>query len=254
MNKTSPKNKEAGWFGFTPTDADAKKKLVADVFASVADNYDLMNDLMSGGIHRLWKNRLIRLMQPRSTRRLLDVAGGTGDIAFRYRAKAGPEADITVCDINPEMLRVGQDRAVDRGYLKGFAWVEGNAECLPFDDNAFHLYSISFGLRNVPKIDDALEDAHRVLKPGGRFFCLEFSRVNNDALRWIYDRYSFSVIPKIGEMVADDRDSYQYLVESIRQFPPQAELARRMEQAGFEDVKVINLSGGIAAIHIGHKY
>ena len=254
MKKSYAKNKEAGWFGFTQTDAAQKKKLVGDVFASVADSYDVMNDLMSGGVHRLWKNRLIRLMQPRANRRLLDVAGGTGDIAFRYRDKVGDDADITVCDINPEMLRVGQDRAADRGYLSGINWVEGNAESLPFDDNNFHLYSISFGLRNVPKIDDALEDAYRVLKPGGRFFCLEFSRVNNDVLRKIYDAYSFSVIPKIGEVVAKDRASYQYLVESIRQFPPQEELRQRLEQAGFEDTKVINLTGGIAAIHIGNKY
>lgn len=254
MSTAHKKNKEADWFGYKKTDADQKKKLVGKVFANVADKYDLMNDLMSGGIHRVWKNRLIGLMQPRASRRLLDVAGGTGDIAFRYRAKAGPDADITVCDINPAMLRVGQDRAVDRGYLSGINWVEGNAEKLPFDDNSFQVYSISFGLRNVPKIDDALEDAYRVLAPGGRFFCLEFSRVNNDKLRWLYDRYSFSVIPKIGELVASDRDSYQYLVESIRQFPPQDELKSRMEQAGFEDVRVINLSGGIAAIHIGYKY
>lgn len=254
MTAYKHKNKEADWFGFKKTDADQKKKLVLDVFASVADNYDVMNDLMSGGIHRLWKNRLITLMQPRPTRRLLDVAGGTGDIAFRYRAKAGDDADITVCDINPEMLRVGQDRAADRGYLRGITWVEGNAENLPFEDNSFHLYSISFGLRNVPRIDNALEDAYRVLKPGGRFFCLEFSRVNNDALRKIYDAYSFNVIPRIGELVAKDRDSYQYLVESIRQFPPQEELRQRMQDAGFEDTKVINLTGGIAAIHIGHKY
>lgn len=254
MTQQRHKNKEAAWFGFTKTNADQKKKLVEDVFASVADRYDLMNDLMSGGIHRIWKNRLITLMQPRASRTLLDVAGGTGDIAFRYRDKAGPDAKITVCDINPAMLRVGQDRAVDRGYLTGIDWVEGNAEKLPFDDNSFHIYSISFGLRNVPRIDDALEDAYRVLAPGGRFFCLEFSRVNNDALRWLYDRFSFSVIPKLGELIAKDRDSYQYLVESIRQFPPQDELKSRMETAGFEDVRVINLSGGIAAIHIGYKY
>ncbi len=254
MTKTQKKNKEAEWFGYTKTDAEQKKKLVGDVFANVADKYDLMNDLMSGGIHRIWKNRLIGMMQPRASRKLLDVAGGTGDIAFRYRAKAGPDADITVCDINPAMLRVGQDRAVDRGYLSGINWVEGNAEELPFEDNSFHVYSISFGLRNVPRIDNALEDAYRVLMPGGRFFCMEFSRVNNDKLRWLYDRYSFAVIPKIGQLVASDRDSYQYLVESIRQFPPQDELKSRMETAGFEDVRVINLSGGIAAIHIGYKY
>lgn len=250
---TTAKNKESQWFGYKKLQGEDKKRLVEQVFDSVADRYDLMNDLMSGGIHRLWKNRFVGLMHPRATRKLLDVAGGTGDIAFRYRAKAGDDAQITVCDINKEMLRVGKDRAIDRGYLKGFDWVHGNAEALPFDDNSYHLYSISFGLRNVPKIDDALEEAFRVLKPGGQFFCLEFSRVNNDTLRRIYDEYSFRIIPKVGELVTKDRDSYQYLVESIRQFPPQQELAGRMENAGFEQVRVINLSGGIAAIHIGAK-
>jgi demethylmenaquinone methyltransferase/2-methoxy-6-polyprenyl-1,4-benzoquinol methylase len=192
-------------------------------------------------------------MQPRASRKLLDVAGGTGDIAFRYRAKAGADAEITVCDINREMLKVGQDRAIDRGYLQGFTWVEGNAEKLPFADNSFDLYTISFGLRNVPKIDDALEEAYRVLKPGGQFFCLEFSHVGNAALRKAYDAFSFHIIPRIGDIVTKDRDSYQYLVESIRQFPKQEELKSRMEDAGFELTRVINLTGGIAAIHTGTK-
>lgn len=247
------KNKEAEWFGYKKVKSGTKSKLVEDVFDSVADRYDIMNDLMSGGIHRLWKNKFVNLMHPSPHRSLLDVAGGTGDIAFRYRARAGENAAITVCDINKEMLKVGQNRAIDRGYLSGITWVHGNAEKLPFDDNAFHLYSISFGLRNVPKIDDALSEAYRVLKPGGQFFCLEFSRVKNNTFRKIYDEYSFRLIPKIGEMVTNDRDSYQYLVESIRQFPPQEELASRMEQAGFEQVRGINLSGGIAAIHTGVK-
>jgi demethylmenaquinone methyltransferase/2-methoxy-6-polyprenyl-1,4-benzoquinol methylase len=248
------KNKEQEWFGYRRVKPGEKKRLVEDVFSSVADNYDLMNDLMSGGIHRIWKNRFVGLMHPRAGKTLLDVAGGTGDIAFRYRQKAGRDARITVCDINPDMLRVGQDRAVDRGYVSGFDWVEGNAEDLPFDDRSFNLYSISFGLRNVPKIDDALHEAYRVLKPGGQFFCMEFSHVENAVLKKIYDTYSFKVIPAIGEVIAKDRDSYQYLAESIRQFPPQAELAARMVTAGFEDVRVINLSGGIAAIHIGTRY
>ena len=253
MATENSKNKESQWFGFKKVDPAAKSRLVETVFDSVASRYDLMNDLMSGGIHRLWKRRFVSLMRPSPAKHLLDVAGGTGDIAFRYREQAGASAKITVCDINKEMLKVGQSRAVDRGYLNGFNWVHGNAEKVPFDDNAFHLYSISFGLRNVPKIDDALNDAYRVLKPGGQFFCLEFSRVNNEHLRKIYDEYSFRMIPKIGELVTKDRDSYQYLVESIRQFPPQAELATRMEDAGFEQVRVINLSGGIAAIHVGNK-
>lgn len=246
-------NKEKDWFGYKKVNPSDKTKLVEGVFDNVASRYDLMNDLMSGGIHRLWKNRFVQMMHPRANRKLLDVAGGTGDIAFRYRKAAGDSAKITVCDINKEMLKVGRDRAIDRGYLKGFDWVEGNAESLPFDDREFHLYSIAFGLRNVTHIDNALADAYRVLKPGGQFFCLEFSHLKNAALQKVYDEYSFHIIPKIGEIVAKDRDSYQYLVESIRQFPKQAELSARLETAGFENVKVVNLSGGIAAIHIGNK-
>lgn len=247
------KNRESGWFGYKKIDPSEKTGLVLEVFDSVADKYDLMNDLMSGGVHRLWKNRFVRLMRPHPEKKLLDVAGGTGDIAFRYRKAAGDKAEITVCDINREMLRVGRNRATDRGYISGFDWVEGNAEKLPFDDRSHHIYSISFGLRNVAKIDDALNEACRVLKPGGRFFCLEFSHVDNALLRRAYDAFSFRVIPAIGEFVANDRDSYQYLAESIRQFPKQAELARRMKQAGFDKTEVTNLSGGIAAIHIGTK-
>ncbi len=258
------KNKESQWFGYKRVKPDEKARLVETVFDSVASRYDLMNDLMSGGIHRLWKNRLVAMLRPSASKLLLDVAGGTGDIAFRYRqqlrcninggeAAAGDKTHITICDINKEMLDVGKDRAINRGYLKGFKWVVGNAESLPFADNSYHLYTISFGLRNVPKIDDALEEAYRVLKPGGQFFCLEFSQVTNPALRKIYDEYSFRVIPKIGEVIANDRNSYQYLVESIRQFPNQTELAARMKKAGFEKVRYINLSGGIAAIHTGIK-
>lgn len=248
------KNRESGWFGYKKVDPSKKTGLVLDVFDSVADKYDLMNDLMSGGVHRLWKNKFVRLMRAHPDKKLLDVAGGTGDIAFRYRKAAGDSAGITVCDINKEMLRVGRNRAIDRGYLSGFEWVEGNAESLPFDDRSYHLYSISFGLRNVTKIDDALSEACRVLKPGGRFFCMEFSHVDNAILRKAYDAFSFKVIPAIGEMVANDRESYQYLAESIRQFPKQAALAKRIEEAGFDKVEVINLTGGIAAIHIGTKF
>lgn len=253
MATTKSKNKESQWFGFKKVDAAEKMRLVGDVFSSVADRYDLMNDLMSGGIHRLWKNKFVSMLRPAPRKTLLDVAGGTGDIAFRYRARGGDDAKVTVCDINPDMLRVGQDRALDRGYVSGFEWTLGNAESLPFKDNQYDLYTISFGLRNVPKIDDALAEAFRVLKPGGQFFCLEFSRVENDFLRNAYDAYSERVIPLLGDMVANDRDSYQYLVESIRQFPPQEELAERMRDAGFEKVKYTNLSGGISAIHTGLK-
>jgi len=254
MAQQGAKNRESGWFGYKKVKPDEKTRMVENVFDSVASRYDLMNDLMSGGIHRLWKNRFVQLMHPQARRTLLDVAGGTGDIAFRYRKMAGENAKITVFDLNREMLKVGKDRALDRGYLKGFEWVAGNAESLPFESRKFHAYSIAFGLRNVTHIDDALSEAFRVLKPGGQFFCLEFSHVKNAALRKAYDAWSFNVIPKIGETVAKDRDSYQYLVESIRQFPKQAELKERMEEAGFEKVRVINLSGGIAAIHIGNKF
>jgi demethylmenaquinone methyltransferase/2-methoxy-6-polyprenyl-1,4-benzoquinol methylase len=251
--RSKSKNKESQWFGYKQVKQGEKARLVESVFDSVASRYDLMNDVMSGGIHRLWKNKLIAMLHPSTNKTLLDVAGGTGDIAFRYRQRAGDKAQITVCDINKEMLTVGQDRAINRGYLKGFEWVVGNAESLPFADNSYHLYTISFGLRNVPKIDDALEEAYRVLKPGGQFFCLEFSQVTNPTFRKIYDEYSFRLIPKIGALVAKDRNSYQYLVESIRQFPKQAELAARMKKAGFEQVRFVNLSGGIAAIHTGVK-
>jgi demethylmenaquinone methyltransferase/2-methoxy-6-polyprenyl-1,4-benzoquinol methylase len=247
------KNKESQWFGYQKVDPAEKTRRVVGVFDSVADRYDLMNDLMSAGIHRIWKNKFVRLMHPSPRKRLLDVAGGTGDIAFRYRKQAGKDARITVFDLNHEMLGVGQKRAIDRGYLSGFEWVEGNAEKLPFADRQYDLYSISFGLRNVTRIDDALAEAYRVLKPGGQFFCLEFSQVKNDALRKLYDLYSFNVLPTIGEIVAKDRDSYQYLSESIRQFPAREALAKRMEAVGFEQVRVITLSAGIAAIHVGAK-
>ncbi len=247
------KNPESTWFGDRPVDADSKAGLVRDVFDSVAEKYDLMNDLMSGGVHRVWKDRLIRMIRPRPDLDYLDVAGGTGDIAFRLHKAAGGRARITVCDINPAMLEVGRARALNRGLLSGLSWVEGNAERLPFTDNSQDVYTIAFGLRNVTRIDTALADAYRVLRPGGRFYCLEFSRVEDPALAKAYAAWSRHVIPRLGGMVAQDRGSYQYLVESIRRFPPQAELARRMEEAGFSAVNFTNLSFGIAAIHAGLK-
>jgi demethylmenaquinone methyltransferase/2-methoxy-6-polyprenyl-1,4-benzoquinol methylase len=211
-----------------------------------------MNDLMSAGVHRLWKATLVRQVAPRPGERFLDVAGGTGDVAFRLLEAAGGAtqgAHITVCDINAAMLSVGRDRALDRGLLHGLAWITGDAERLPVPAASFDCYTIAFGLRNVTRIDKALAEARRVLKPGGRFFCLEFSRVNAPLLGQIYDAYSFNVLPAIGELVAGDRPAYQYLVESIRRFPPQEELLRMMAAAGLEHGKVRNLSGGIAAIH-----
>jgi len=244
-------------FGYRRVPASARDGLVRGVFDSVARRYDLMNDLMSGGIHRLWKAALIDMVAPRPGMHLLDVAGGTGDIAFRFLARtakraadhADNEARVTVCDINPSMLSVGRDRALDRGIARGIEWVCGTAEALPLPDMSADAYTIAFGLRNVTHIDKALAEARRVLKPGGRFFCLEFSRVAVPFLGELYDRYSFNVVPLIGEVVAGDRASYRYLVESIRKFPPQDALARRVEAAGLERVAWRNLSGGIAAIH-----
>lgn len=245
-------NPEKEWFGERKVSAEEKTKLVHGVFDSVADKYDLMNDLMSGGIHRIWKEKLIRQIRPRNDLKYFDVAGGTGDIAFRIK-KAAPRADITLCDLTEEMLSVGRDRAIDKGWLNGFEWITGNAESLPFEDNSFNVYTISFGLRNVTHIDTALKEAYRVLKPGGRFYCLEFSRVNDTMLRKLYDMYSYNVIPQIGQIVTKDRDSYQYLVESIRKFPPQEELAARMKEAGFENARFRNMTFGVVAIHSGWK-
>lgn len=244
---------EARWFGFREVDPRTKAPMVRQVFDSVATNYDLMNDLMSGGIHRLWKSDLIELIRPRPGMTLLDVAGGTGDISFRFLEAAGGPAQAFVCDINEKMILVGRDRAVDRGVLSGVDWIVGDAETLPLKSRSVDVYTIAFGLRNVTRIDAALAEARRVLRPGGRFFCLEFSRVVLPVLRDVYDRYSFTVLPRLGQMVAGDREAYQYLVESIRQFPDQRSLVGRIEAAGFGQVRYRNLTGGIAAIHSGWR-
>ncbi|MCB9983234.1 MAG: bifunctional demethylmenaquinone methyltransferase/2-methoxy-6-polyprenyl-1,4-benzoquinol methylase UbiE [Rhodospirillales bacterium] len=245
-------NPESTQFGERQVTPEEKTGLVRGVFDSVAENYDIMNDLMSGGLHRLWKDTFVRRIRPKPGQRFLDVAGGTGDIAFRIKKKA-PESDITVFDLNPNMLEVGRDRAIDRGWLSDFEWVTGNAANLPFEDNSFDVYTIAFGLRNVTLIDEALREAARVLKPGGRFFCLEFSHVRDPLLAKAYDLYSYNVIPRIGAAVAKDKDSYQYLVESIRKFPTQENLQARMESAGLKNCSFSNLSGGIVAIHHGAK-
>lgn len=239
-------------FGFQAVSADEKTERVRDVFSGVAAKYDVMNDFMSGGIHRLWKRAFVRRINPQKHHTILDVGGGTGDISFlMYKASKG--ADITVSDINPEMLKVGQARAADRGLIGKLKWQEINAEEIPHEDNTFDVYTIAFALRNVTHIDKALREAYRVLKPGGRFFCLEFSKPAYEPLRKIYDVYSFKVIPKIGGFIANDTESYQYLVESIRQFPHQQGLKIKLEDAGFKKVSFENLTGGIAAIHTGVK-
>ena len=234
-------------FGFREVPTGDKARLVRGVFDSVAGRYDLMNDLMSLGIHRLWKSALIDWLAPRPGMHLLDVAGGTGDIAFRYLERGGGR--VTVCDLTEEMVSVGRDRALDRGIVDGIEWTVGDAEALPLADAAADAYTIAFGLRNVTHIERALAEARRVLKPGGHFLCLEFSRLVLPVLEPLYDKYSFSVLPALGEAVVGDRESYEYLAESIRRFPPQDELVERIEAAGLALVKYRNLSGGIAAIH-----
>lgn len=242
-------------FGFRDVPAGQKEGLVREVFNSVAGQYDLMNDLMSGGVHRLWKNTMVDWLNPQPGWRALDVAGGTGDIAFRIanaaRARGG-EAEVVVCDINAEMLREGVRRAEEKGE-GAIRWINGDAESLPVPDSHFDAYTIAFGIRNVTHIEKALEEARRVLKPGGRFLCLEFSQVQVPGLDAVYDKFSFSVLPRLGEIITGNGGAYRYLVESIRRFPPQAKFARMIEKAGLSNVKVRNLTGGIAALHSAWK-
>ncbi|XP_045171678.2 2-methoxy-6-polyprenyl-1,4-benzoquinol methylase, mitochondrial-like [Mercenaria mercenaria] len=287
-------------FGFeTVTEAEKEEK-VYSVFKNVADKYDLMNDAMSVGVHRLWKDAFIRRLAPRPGTKLLDVAGGTGDIAFRFLKYANslsesggadfdvsiprnvtanvymdpaedtssnsdtsddsellgnrvPASHVTVCDINQSMLDVGMARALDAGIYSGMSWLQGNAECLPVEDNSYDAYTIAFGIRNCTHIDKVVEEAYRVLKPGGRFMCLEFSRVPNPVIRSVYDEYSFQVIPVMGQLLAADWKSYQYLVESIRQFPSQEDFKALIESCGFKAVTYENLTFGVVAIHSGFK-
>lgn len=238
-------------FGFKSVNIDEKQGMVNQVFAKTAKNYDLMNDVLTGGIHRLWKDDFINwLAPPKGDKpyKLLDVAGGTGDITERV-IQISDKAHAIICDISPEMLEEGKKRAEKRGLENHITFVEGNAEKLPFTDKSFDAYTIAFGIRNVTDIDQALKEAYRVLKPGGRFLCLEFSEVQTPILDKIYDLYSFNVMPKLGEIVAGNKDSYEYLVESIRRFPDQEKFTDMIKKAGFDQVKHRNLTGGIAAIH-----
>ena len=234
-------------FGFRSVGVGEKAGLVREVFKSVAGRYDLMNDLMSLGIHRLWKSALLDWFAPQPETLLLDVAGGTGDIAVGYRTRGG--GPVVVCDINQAMIDTGRTRAAARGQTAGISWLCGDAEALPIPDHSIDAYTIAFGLRNVTKIDEALAEARRVLRPGGRFLCLEFSRPAIGAIDPAYDFYSFKILPEIGHWVAGDRESYAYLVESIRRFPNQEALKKQMAVAGLERISHRDLSGGIAAIH-----
>jgi demethylmenaquinone methyltransferase/2-methoxy-6-polyprenyl-1,4-benzoquinol methylase len=239
-------------FGFTEVPEHEKAGRVQGVFGSVASKYDVMNDAMSMGIHRIWKDAMMDWLAPRPNTRLLDVAGGTGDISFRYLKRAG-QAHATVCDLTEPMLIAGRQRAEADSMADSLDWVVGGAMALPFDDNTFDVYTISFGIRNVTRPQEALNEAYRVLKPGGRLMVLEFSQIPNDMMQKVYDLYSFNIIPKLGQVIANDRDSYQYLVESIRKFPDQDTFLNMVKQAGFENAKYRNLTMGIACLHSGWK-
>jgi demethylmenaquinone methyltransferase/2-methoxy-6-polyprenyl-1,4-benzoquinol methylase len=236
-------------FGFEEVSPDEKTARVGSVFSRVARRYDLMNDLMSGGMHRHWKDMFVRRVRPRPGEAILDMAGGTGDVAFRL-ARHG--AKVTVSDINPDMLGVGEERARSRR-IDGLSWSVQNAEALSFADRSFDAYTIAFGIRNVTHIEQALAEAHRVLKLGGRFFCLEFSTITWPGFATLYESYSMNVVPKIGKAVARDEESYRYLVESIRRFPPMERFRGMVEKAGFPQTKVEPILGGLVAIHSGWK-
>jgi demethylmenaquinone methyltransferase/2-methoxy-6-polyprenyl-1,4-benzoquinol methylase len=242
-------------FGFSAVPLPEKQPRVDRVFRSVAARYDLMNDLMSGGLHRLWKDQFVAQVHPSKTRpfRHLDVAGGTGDIGFRVAKAGGPKTQVTLLDINPDMLAVGKARTAKNGLGDKLTFIEANAESLPFPDNEFDAYTIAFGIRNVPRIDVALNEAFRVLRRGGHFLCLEFSQVDVAALDRIYEAYSFRAIPAIGKLVTGDSEAYRYLVESIRKFPSAEDFRGMIEQAGFARASYTKLSGGIVAIHSGWK-
>ncbi len=246
MTDSSPKTAS---FGYEEIPEDEKIARVGAVFSGVARKYDIMNDAMSGGMHRLWKDRFVRRVKPRSGERILDMAGGTGDIAFRM---ADSGAEITVSDINQDMLDVGLERAVKRG-LGDFVWSCQNAEELSFADRSFDAYTIAFGIRNVTHIDRALAEAYRVLKHGGRFFCLEFSTTEWPGFKDVYDTYSHRLVPRIGKAIAGDEDSYRYLIESIRRFPPMPAFEAMIRDAGFVQTKVEPIMGGLVAIHSGWK-
>ncbi len=243
-------------FGFESVDKDKKASLVHDVFESVASKYDIMNDVMSGGLHRIWKNKTISMIAPFDGAKLLDVAGGTGDISFRFIRKAkklNVKTEVTISDINDYMLEEGRARAIDDNIIEGVKWQVADAEKLPFKDESYDFLTIAFGIRNVTDKDQALKEFYRVLKVGGRFVCLEFSNVENPIFAKIYNEYSMKMIPKIGGVITGDKDSYRYLVESIRKFPTRNEFSEMIKNAGFEHVTSEPLTQGVVAIHSGIK-
>ena len=241
-------------FGFQEVDEDQKQGMVKGVFRAVASNYDVMNDAMSMGVHRAWKWFAVAQSGVQAGDKVLDLAAGSGDLSLKFAKKVGEEGQVIVTDINEAMLEEGRKRLTDQGIAGNVNYCLVNAEQLPFDDNSFDCISISFGLRNVTRKEVALESIYRCLKPGGRAIILEFSQPTNETFRKVYDAYSFNVIPKLGELISNDRDSYQYLVESIRKHPPQEELKQMMLDAGFDRVRYHNLTGGVVALHVGYKY
>jgi demethylmenaquinone methyltransferase/2-methoxy-6-polyprenyl-1,4-benzoquinol methylase len=240
-------------FGYKTVDSNDKVKMVAGVFHSVAAKYDLMNDLMSGGVHRLWKRFTIELSGVRNGNAVLDIAGGTGDLAAKFSRLVGPTGRVVLADINDSMLTVGREKLTNKGIVGNIEYVQANAECLPFPDNSFDCITIAFGLRNVTDKDAALRSMNRVLKPGGRLLILEFSKPVNPVVAKLYDRYSFDILPKMGQLVANDEDSYRYLAESIRMHPDQETLKGMMTEADFVDVRYHNMTAGVVAVHRGVK-
>jgi demethylmenaquinone methyltransferase/2-methoxy-6-polyprenyl-1,4-benzoquinol methylase len=245
-------NEKTTHFGFQDVPESEKAGRVRGVFGSVAGKYDVMNDALSMGIHRIWKDAMMVWLAPRAGQRLLDVAGGTGDISFRFLKRAG-HGHATVLDLTEPMLVEGRKRAEAEAMADSLDWVVGDAMALPFEANSFDVYTISFGIRNVTRPQEALNEAFRVLRPGGRLMVLEFSQIPNDLMQKVYDLYSFNIIPRLGQAIANDRDSYQYLVESIRRFPDQETFLGMVRQAGFEQAKYRNLSMGIVCLHSGWK-
>ncbi|MBB5188567.1 MULTISPECIES: bifunctional demethylmenaquinone methyltransferase/2-methoxy-6-polyprenyl-1,4-benzoquinol methylase UbiE [Zhongshania] len=240
-------------FGYKTVDSKDKVKMVAGVFHSVAAKYDIMNDLMSGGVHRLWKRFTIELSGVRPGNKVLDIAGGTGDLAAKFSRLVGSNGSVVLADINDSMLTVGREKLTNKGIVGNIEYVQANAECLPFPDNYFDCITIAFGLRNVTDKDAALRSMNRVLKPGGRLLVLEFSKPVNPVIAKLYDRYSFDILPKMGQLVTNDEDSYRYLAESIRMHPDQDTLKGMMNDAGFVDVRYHNMTAGVVAVHRGIK-